>query len=121
MSAIRDVVVTVPKDLWKLWLDEGDLPGDDPTGETWGFFTSGGRPRIYPGDRVYVVAHGRLRGHAPLTGLRVDGRRLAFGRRGGAVAMTIPEPIQGFRGWRYRWWEREDAIDFPDWKTEGVL
>lgn len=115
-----DVVVTVPKDLWEMWIEEGDLPGDPETGEEWGFYTSGGRPSILPGDRVYVVAHGRLRGYAPLTRLEVNGNRLAFGRQGGAVAVTISEEIRGFRGWRYRWWYREQEAPFPDWKTAGV-
>ena len=122
-----DVVVTVPKYLWLEWLEEGDCVGEPETGETWGFFTSGMRPRIVPGDLVYVVAHGRLRGYAPLTKLQFDQRGegpaigdIAFGRQGGAVAVTIPEPIRGFRGWRYRWWQREVEIPFPDWKTAGV-
>jgi hypothetical protein len=33
---------------------------------------------------------------------------IAFVRGGGAVACTIDEPIVGFRGWRNRWWNRED-------------
>jgi hypothetical protein len=111
-----DVVVTVPKGIWEDWIEEGDLPGDPPTGEEWGFFTSGGRPKIQPGDRVYIVAHGKLRGFAPLTRLEVDGNRLVFGREGGAEALTIDEPIVGFRGWRYRWWERKDEKPFPEWK-----
>lgn len=119
MSA-RDVVVTVPMDLWQLWIEEGDLPGDEPTGEEWGFYTSGGRPNIRPGDRVYVVAHGRLRGYAPLSRLEVEGNRLSFGRKGGAVAVTIPESIRGFRGWRYRWWNRAIETSFEDWRTAGV-
>lgn len=117
---VRDVVVTVPKDLWELWLEEGDLPGDKPTGEEWGFYTSGARPGIRRGDRVYVVAHGKLRGYAPLTRLEVDGRRLTFGREGAAVALTIPESIRGFRGWRYRWWNRKIETAFENWKTYGI-
>lgn len=121
-----DVVVTVPKDLWLDWIDEGDAVGEPETGEEWGFFTSGMKPDIAPGERVYVVAHGRLRGYAPLTALEwMLGSvgpigRIAFGRRGGAVAVTIPESIRGFRGWRYRSWDRAAEIAFPDWKTAGV-
>jgi hypothetical protein len=69
------------------------------------------------GDRVYIVAHGKLRGYAPLTRLEVNGRRLAFGREGRAVAVTIEEPVRGFRGWRYRWWNRDAETPFPNWKT----
>lgn len=122
---MTDVVVTCPKNIWLDWLEEGDLPGDPPTGEEWGFSTWGPKPDIQPGERVYVVAHGRLRGYAPLTRLEYQhvghGQgRVAFGRAAGAVAVTIAEPIKGFRGWRYRWWRSETEIVFPDWKTAGV-
>lgn len=121
-TTVRDVVVTVPKDLWGLWLDEGDLPGDDPTGEEWHFYTGGGKPDIVAGCRVYVVAHGRLRGYSPLKRLVTLSASAGIGfiRGANAVAVTIPEPIRGFRGWRYRGWPRADEVDFPDWKTEGV-
>ncbi len=121
--APRDVVVTVPRDLWTGWLDEGDLPGDPYTGEEWGFLLGGYPPKsVEPGiSRVYVVAHGRLRGYAQLTGVwaAAGGRKPAFAfcRRGGAVAVTIDEQIKGFRGWRYRWWEREDERPFPEWRV----
>jgi hypothetical protein len=115
-----DIVVTVPKGIWTEWVEEGDAAGDPPSGEEWGYWTSGGRPKIEVGERVYIVAHDRLRGHAPLTKLVVEGRRVGFGRRGGAVAVTIPEPIRGFRGWRYRWWDRATEAPFQAWRTEGV-
>lgn len=113
-----DIVVTVPKNIWIEWILEGDAVGDPYSGEEWGYFCGGGVPEIAPGERVYIVAHNRLRGYAPLT--RLQQRPLAFGRRGGAVAVTIPTPIPGFRGWRYRWWEREDESPFPDWRTTDV-
>lgn len=118
--AVSDIIVTVPKDLWLEWIDEGDAAGDPTTGEEWGFFLGAaqGIPDIAPGERVYIVAHGRLRGYSPLT--RLQRRPLALGREGGAVAVTIPEPIQGFRGWRYRWWERETEIPYPTWRTDNV-
>lgn len=115
---MSDVVVTVPKDLWIRWIDEGDAVGEPYTGEEWGFFLAGGLPDIIPGERVYVVAHGRLRGYAPLTRLSRDPPALC--RRGGAVSLTIPEAIQGFRGWRYRWWECDAEQPFPSWRTSGV-
>ena len=117
---MSDVVVTVPKGIWEDWIAEGDAVGEPATGEEWGFYTSGGSPKIVPGERVYVVAHGLLRGYAPLTRLVVEGRRIVFCRRGGAVAVTVPWHIQGFRGWRYRDWKREDEIAFPTWRTENV-
>lgn len=117
---MADVVVTVPKNLWLGWIQEGDRVGDPESGTEWGFFlgAGGGIPDIRPGERVYVVAHGLLRGYAPLT--RLQRYPLALGRQGGAVAVTIREPIQGFRGWRYRWWDHEDERPFPDWRTQGV-
>lgn len=117
---VSDVVVTVPMGMWLDWIEEGDLPGEQSSGEMWGFFTSGARPEIEVGERVYVVAYGRLRGYAPLQKLEVTGNRIAFGRQGGAVAVTIPEKIRGFRGWRYRWWALADEVPFPDWKTADV-
>lgn len=121
---MSDVVVTVPKDRWADWIDEGDLPGD-PWGKGdaglagwYDFYLGGPLPQINPGERVYIVAHGRLRGYAPL--VRVDRGERSLVRQGGAVALTIPEPILGFRGWRYCWWDRSQEIPFPDWQTEGV-
>jgi hypothetical protein len=115
---MTDVVVTVPKRLWQEWIDEGDLPGDDPTGDEYAFYLSGPRPEIEPGELVYIVAHGKLRGYAPLTRVALcPGITFALIRAGGAVACTIPVSVTGFRGWRYRWWRRDDEIPFPDWRT----
>ena len=36
-------------------------------------------------------------------------------RAGGAEAVTIPETIRGFQGYRYRWWRRYSEVPFPDW------
>ena len=118
---MSDVVVTVPKDRWADWISEGDLPGQiwgsgDAGSDGWyDFYLGGPLPDIKPGDRVYIVAHGRLRGYAPL--VRVDRRERSLVRQGGAVAVTIPEPIRGFQGWRYRWWDRSAEVAFPDWQT----
>ena len=59
-----------------------------------------------------MVAHGKLRGYAPLTRLRPGALIWA----GNAVAVTIDESIPGFRGWRYRWWDREAERPFPEWR-----
>lgn len=115
---MSDVVVTCPKAKWQEWIDEGDLPGDEDSGDEYAFWIPyWGPPNITDGERVYIVAHGKLRGYAPLTYLETDGNRLGLIRAGGAVACTIDEPIIGFRGWRYRFWQREDEKPFPDWKT----
>lgn len=117
---MADVVVTVPMRLWGEWIAEGDPPGES-SGELWDYYCAGRLPQIQPGERVYVAAHGRLRGWAPLVALALvpgrSGRVWSLRRDGGAVACTIAEPIRGFRGWRYRWWPREAEIPFPDWRT----
>lgn len=119
-----DVVVTVPKSFGlDVWIDEGDAAGDPPARwqQEWDFYLGNQRPNILPGERVYVVYNGALRGYAPLVRVAVQGwqtARQSFSlvRHGGAVAVTIPEFIQGFRGFRYRWWERADEVPFPAWK-----
>lgn len=124
-----DVVVTVPKNIWQAWIEEGDAAGDPPTGEEWGFYTSGAdcRDRVKPGDRCYVVAHDRLRGYAPITRISFQPRRegykvgrIVFCRAAQAVAVTIKAPIRGFRGYQFRWWDRSIETPFPDWKTAGL-
>lgn len=122
---MTDVCVTVPKALWQEWIEEGDLPGDLVSGDAYHFWISSQPvPQIKPGERVYVVAHGKLRGYAPLVKVerycRMRPDRACLLRHGGAEAVTIPESIRGFQGWRYRWWKREDELPFPDWKTESV-
>lgn len=140
---MSDVVVTVPMDRWAEWLEEGDLAHSgelagqlsDWQGEhEYGFLVGRGRPNIKPGERVYIVAHGHLRGYSPLVRIG-DGRRfggprgsLALIRRGRARAVTVlpagrfsvPARINGFQGYRYRWWERSEEIPFPEWRTAGV-
>lgn len=115
-----DLVGTCPKDFWAEWIAEGDAAGEPYSGEEWGWYTHHSLIRkIGLGDRFYVVAHGMLRGWAPVTGiLRNDfGDPVAIGRRGDAVACTIPIAIPGFRGLRERWWHREAEVPFPNWKT----
>ena len=116
--AMSDVVVTVPKAMWEEWIEEGDLPGEEAQYESH-FWLGGALPKMAYGDRVYIVAHGKLRGYAPLFNIeRQCSLRPSVGcllRRGGAQAVTIPEPIRGFQGWRYRWWDVADEISFPDW------
>jgi hypothetical protein len=113
---MSDVVVTVPKGLWQEWIVEGDLPGDEDTGQEYAFYLGGPMPDIRPGERVYVIAHGKLRGYAPLTRIMRTAQGFALVRSGGAVACTIDRPITGFRGWRYRDWQREDETPFPNWR-----
>ena len=129
-----DVVVTCPKSRWEEWLTEGGLPGDPNIyGSVYHWFGSGPLPRITIGERVYIMAHRYLRGYAPLVRIeRIEhyrqhppswwwpGAQWALVRRGGAVACTVAEPIRGFQGYRYRWWDRDTEKDFPDWQSIGV-
>lgn len=129
---MSDVVVTVPKTFTYppspsmkglgAWISEGDAAGEPWSGQLWSFSSYGARPSIEPGERVYIVCEGRLRGYAPLVRLNYQhiqsGQgRIEFVRGGDAVAVTIQAPITGFRGWRYRWWERSEERPFPDWKV----
>lgn len=122
---MSDVVVTVPIYGWADWLAEGDCAGEPATGREY-IFSVGGRPSIESGERVYIVAHGRLRGYAPL--VRLEERQFSGShkgcvlvRGGGAVAVTIARGIRGFRGFRYRWWDRTEEQRFPDWKGRDAL
>lgn len=113
---MSDVVVTVPKRMWDEWIAEGDTPGAGASGDEYAFYLAGPRPDIRPGERVYIVAHGKLRGYAPLTRIVSAGNGFALCRRGGAVACTIDQSIRGFRGWQHRTWDRTDEKPFPDWR-----
>ncbi len=128
---MSDVVVTVPKTFTHsaapgkiglaAWLAEGDPPGSIRSRQEW-FFTiwNPRKPDIKPGERVYVVCEGRLVGYAPLVRLETGTRGISLVRRGGAVACTIAEPITGFRGVRYRWWDRSDEVPL-DLKSERTV
>ncbi len=114
-----DLVGTCPMTFWREWIAEGDPAGEAPSGEEWGWYTrSPLAAKIQPGDRFYVVAHGRLRGWAPVTRVQWDPlhRDGVICRRGGAVACTIETPIAGFRGLRARWWRRTAEVPFPAWR-----
>lgn len=115
---MSDLVGTCPKGFWEQWIAEGDAVGEPLSGEEWSWYTRHSlATTIRPGDRFYVVAHGKLRGWAPVTRLGNLGQEgWEICRRGGAVACTIPEAILGFRGLRVRWWEREHEIPFADWR-----
>lgn len=69
--------------------------------------------KIKAGERLYIVCSNKLRGYSIITDIRrVDDKRWAFVRRDGAVACTITRRIKGYR---YRWWNREDEVPFPGW------
>jgi len=111
-----DVVVTVPQSFGlDTWIAEGDPAGAPWSGTEWDFYLGGWPPTMRPGDRVYVVYKGKLRGYAPLVRVTRSGFGYSLVRHGGAVAVTIPEYIRGFRGFRYRWWDTAIEQPFPDW------
>ena len=113
-----DLVGTCPKDFWEEWIAEGDAAGTAGTGEEWGWYTWDRKaPSALPGDRFYVVAHGKLRGWAPVTRVQNNGNgAFVICRRGGAVACTVPFAIPGFRGLRKRWWDWTIEAPFVDWR-----
>jgi hypothetical protein len=125
---VSDVVVTVPKSFGlDTWIAEGDAAGEPWSGQEWHFYLGGQVPKIEPGDRVYVVYNNRIRGYAPLVRLEYEGKvwegeqyidrgRFALVRHGYAEAVTIRAEVRGFRGWRYRWWDRDIEVPFPDWR-----
>lgn len=122
---MTDLVGTCPKDFWAEWIAEGDAAGLPESGEEWGWYTQSGLiKRIEPGDRFYIVAHGLLRGYAPVTRVHLspspDSKGGVICRRGGGVAVSIDETIPGFRGLRVRWWDRTSEFPFPDWQSRGV-
>lgn len=110
--------MTVPKGRWADWLEEGDLANQEWSGQDYAFYLGGNPPSMIAGERVYIVAHGKLRGYSPLRWIddSIGWNRFALIRGGDAVAVTIREPIVGFQGWRYRWWKREDELPFTDWR-----
>lgn len=113
-----DVVVTLPKSFGlKRWVEEGDPAGEEWSGEEWGWFLGGHPPvNLRPGERVYVVYASILIGYAPLVRIQFTESGYALVRRHDAVAVTIDEKIKGFRGFRYRWWDREQEHPFSAWK-----
>lgn len=118
-----DLVVCLPVALFHDWYDEGGTPDwADDNEYTWEI---GSQP---PGSiqtnhsRLSIVCAGVLRGFAPIRRVeQVAGRRWALIRDGrSAEAVTIPEQIKSFRGWRYRWWDHEDERPFDEWAWEAV-
>jgi hypothetical protein len=104
---------------WPRGSMEGDAAGSTCwSGTEWHFTLGGRKPNIKEEERVYVVCEGKLRGYAPLMYIDDDFEdgRYSLVRGGGAVAVTVDEPIQGFRGFRYRWWKYEQERPFPGWK-----
>lgn len=119
---MADLVVTVPKDFWFEWIDEGDAAGETPTGTEWGFWLGWTKPPIEPGEKLYIVAWGMLRGYSPVTRVaKDDAGRWVVCREGDAIACTVPGMrIEGFRGYRKVWWPPSSERPFEDWRTAGI-
>lgn len=119
---MSDVVVTVPKRFGlDRWIAEGDAAGEPWTGQHYHFYIGRRRPLINTGERVYIVYNGALRGYSPLVKLEIASNGAAsLVRAGEAVAVTIRDFIQGFRGYRYRWWSRDREIPFPEWQNPNA-
>lgn len=130
---MSDIVVTLPKSFtWAgapglkglgAWLAEGDAAGEPRSGADYCWSIGAHAPRIEPGERVYVCYNGQLIGFAPLLHVQstmahaFDGKpRYLLVRGGGAECVTIPEFISGFRGYRYRWWERHNEVPIANWR-----
>src|ERR1700733_9887576 len=110
---MADLVGTCPKGFWEEWIAEGDAASDNGvivpwSGMDWSWCTRDHKANsINYRERFYVVAHGKLRGWAPVIRVDLTGDDgFEIIRRDGAVACTIPEMIPGFRGLRVRWWDR---------------
>lgn len=112
---MSDVVVTLPQGTLDAWASEGDLPDEQWDGKTFYIWTLGKIiPRINAGERVYIVYQRHLIGYAPLVRIaQVAPQQFGLIRGGGAVAISIPQEIPGFRGYRYRWWERSEEYPIP--------
>ena len=120
---MSDIVVTVPKTFGlDVWIGEGDPAGVSWSGQIWHFSIGPTCPKCVPGDRVYVIFNGAVRGWSPLVDIEYDGWRYYLVRHGGAVACTVPFFTQGFRGFRYRegWWDRLQELPFPDWQDPNA-
>ena len=118
---MSDLVVTCPKYFWADWIAEGDPAGTPESGQEWDFgFGTVAKPPIAPGERLYIVCWGRLRGYAPVVRVAGGPGGWAIVRRGGAVAVTVDQEIKGFRGWRRPWWDRAIEVPFDRWKCAGV-
>ncbi len=81
----------------------------------------GPRPAIGPGDRVYLVAWGRVRGYVRMAKLSNTLDGWVLGCSSAVVPTTIPAVgIATFRGAKAPWWKRPDEQPFPGWASDGI-
>lgn len=132
-----DIVVPIKAEDWDGWLAEGDLAGEPWSGEEHAL-TVRSRPDIEPGERVYILAGGIIRGYAPLLRAEYAWKRgywYTYLIRGdGARAMTpmcsrpdqcdcslgwrAPHPrrFAAFGTFRYRSWTYGEEWKLIDWR-----
>ena len=123
---MTDLVVTVPRERWQAWLDEGACAGDPPASVDraleFGFHLYRcERPPIGEGERLYIAAHGAIRGYAFVSAVAARRGTWVIFRYAPAVAVTIREFVPGFHGWRRIWWRRDAEAPFPDWKNQAFF
>lgn len=114
-----DVVACVPRHVWPHWLEEGGTPEAPDPSTVYGFGVPSAPKLLRAGDRLYIACAGRIRGYAPVLWIqsRIDSRAVDLIRDGkSAVAVTIAERVPPFRGFRYRWWTRDQERPFPEWR-----
>lgn len=109
-----DIIVTTPKSRMKEAAREAAEAREeiDTGGEAW-YFRNVGRARIAPGERIYYVEDGYVRGYAVVAWVGEEneltcdttGRRFGPGRYAMMDARSWvwidPIPMRGFQGWRY--------------------
>lgn len=121
---MADIVVTTPKGR----MAEAAQEAEDVKGWGGGWYVrrigGGQHPDVGPGDRVFYVEDGFIRGYAIVAEagfMRADQVCETTGRRycpGFYVVMDAktwtwirPIPMRGFMGWRY-------AVEAPEWPVE---
>ena len=112
---MTDIVVTVSRRHWQSWLQGGCEPG-----RLRSFHVFGDKPPCCFGDRLYVLAHNRIRCRLIVDDVQpLRGGWMMFARF--EQGMTVRgATIRGFKGWQRRWWRDADEIDFPEWRTAGL-
>ena len=121
---LEDLVATLPKSFGlKEWIEEGDPAGEphtDPPNVSYFWKVPSLPRRSGPGARLYVVYDGTLIGYSIISHIIQTPQGVFVVRPGGVrardEAVTIPDRIPGFQGYRYRWWPRDKERPFPEWK-----
>lgn len=123
---MADIIVTTPKGEMQNAADEAADVLEAGGGRYFRTFRHS-PPNICPGDRVFYVEDGFVRGFASVVETVAGGRRRCdtTGREWGEGFHVImdarswkwiaPIPMVGFRGWRY--WGRPVPATIGDWRA----